>query len=71
VDEAKHLAIAERHIVEAEARVASQYALVASLERAGRDAVDARRLLAMFETTLAQMIAHRDLILKEIAAGAR
>lgn len=47
-------------------RVAEQRGRVERLERGRRDASEARRLLAIFETKLAVDIAHRDRLVREV-----
>ena len=46
------LEMARRHVIEGEARVASQRARVAELASEGRDTTQAEEILATFETTL-------------------
>jgi hypothetical protein len=48
----KHLALAERHVLESERRVTQQQALVERLERDGHDTMTARELLLEFERSL-------------------
>ncbi|WP_336492837.1 hypothetical protein, partial [Methylobacterium nigriterrae] len=52
------LNVATRHVVEGEARVARQIALVARLRKQGHDTAVAEDLLAGFEATLADMREH-------------
>lgn len=49
---------AQRHVVEAEARVAHQTALVAELARDGHDTTTAELLLSTMQETLFLMRAH-------------
>jgi hypothetical protein len=53
-----HLAPAERHVAEAETRVARQAALVAELRADGHDTATAERLLDLFTSTLSVMREH-------------
>lgn len=46
------LEMAQRHVIEAEARVASQRARVAELASEGHDTTQAEAILATFEATL-------------------
>ncbi len=64
----RHLAQAKRHIVEAEGRVTRQRLLVERLETGGHDPAGAEELLAMMLACLDGMLAHRELILAELAA---
>lgn len=52
------IALALRHVNEAEQRVEKQQAVVTALRRDGRDTTDAERLLATFRDTLAVMREH-------------
>ena len=65
--ELRHLELANRHIAEGEQRIAEQKALIAGLERRGRDTTTVNELLAAFEEALELMMRHRDLILEELA----
>ena len=65
--ELRHLELANRHIAEGEQRIAEQKALIADLDRRGRDAATAHELLEAFEETLDLMMRHRDLILDKLA----
>jgi hypothetical protein len=58
--EHRHLEQANRHIAEGRER------RIALMEHRGHDTTLARDLLHHFETTLQQMLDHRELILKEI-----
>lgn len=64
--EHRHLEQANRHIAEGRERIASQRARIALMEHGGHDTALARDLLRHFETTLEQMLGHRELILKVI-----
>lgn len=68
VDGARSFEEAQRHVHEGQRRVEEQRVRVADLDRDGHDITASQKLLVTFETTLIQMIAHRDLILKELAA---
>jgi hypothetical protein len=63
-----HLALAERHIMEGEQRVARQQKLVDRLEHDGHDVGDARALLAQFLELQALFIADRDRLRAELAS---
>jgi hypothetical protein len=65
--ELRHLELANRHIAEGKHRIAEQRARIAGLERGGRDTTAQNELLEVFEETLALMIRHRDLILRELS----
>ena len=65
--ELRHLELTNRHIAEGEQRIAEQKALIAELERRGRDTTTANELLGSFEEMLGLMMRHRDLILQELA----
>ena len=56
----EHLELARRHLVEGEARVARQLALISELKAAGHPTGLARELLGSLIETLRQMRAHRD-----------
>jgi hypothetical protein len=60
------LAQAERHVVEAEKRVACQREIVADIERNGHRATAARGLLAAFERLLAMHLADRARLRREL-----
>jgi hypothetical protein len=64
--ERRHLELANRHIAEGRERIVAQRARVALMERGGHDTGRARDLLRHFESTLEQMLKHRELILREI-----
>jgi hypothetical protein len=52
------LRIGERHLRQAEARLSAQRALVAALDREGRDTAPATDLVRTFEKTVAEYRAH-------------
>ncbi len=56
----EHLELARRHLVEGQARVARQQALVDELQASGYPTGLARALLGSLTETLRQMQAHRD-----------
>lgn len=62
----EHLAQTERHIVEAEKRVARQREIVAELERDGHRTTAARGRLAAFESLLAMYLADRQRLRREL-----
>lgn len=62
----RHLEEAERHIAEGGLRISNQRALIAKLIASGHDPTQARELLASFLLSQAQHIAHRDTILSEL-----
>jgi hypothetical protein len=62
--ERRHLAQANRHIVEAARRIARQELLIAKLEHNGRDTTAAAELLRQFEEIQQLMVRHRDMILQ-------
>jgi hypothetical protein len=62
----KHLELANKHVAEGHRRVEAQVALVARLERDGRDTFQARMLLEQFETSLALQVETRDCIVQEL-----
>ena len=61
--EEEHLAQADRHIAEAEARTETQQGLLARLRTAGGDVAEAEELLATMEQSLSVMREHRRLVL--------
>jgi hypothetical protein len=61
-----HLARAERLVLQGEARLANQEALLAQLERHGHPADEARELLATIRQAQALHIGDRDRIRKEL-----
>lgn len=65
-NETAHLALADRHIVEAEERIARQLEIIAELARDGHSTATAEALLTTFRATLTGMKAHRLSILDEI-----
>ena len=63
----QHLEQAERAVTEGERHLAEQEERLAELWRDGHDVTQAESLLKVFRETQAQHIAHRDLLLKELA----
>ncbi len=66
-----HLALAERHIIEGEQRVAQQHARIKELAAAGHDTSAAETFLKTLLDTLDLMYTHRQQILDEKAREAR
>ena len=64
--ERKHLAKAERDIVEGERRVTRQLVLIEKMRQEGHDTDEAEKLLLTLEDTLAEWHAHREEILREL-----
>jgi hypothetical protein len=62
----EHLALCERHIALGEKHLAKQEALVADLDRKGRDTADALAILATLRETQALHVLDRDRLLKEL-----
>lgn len=57
--EVKHLEEADKHILQAQTRIAKQEEVVATLHRHGHDATEGERLLKRFKETLDTMLEHR------------
>lgn len=64
----KHLEEAERHVAEGERHIVEQEQRVATMDRNGHDARQARDLLDTLRAAQVQFVAHRDFILKELEA---
>jgi hypothetical protein len=64
------LATANRHIVEAQARIAQQAKLVNELDADGCDTTGAKNLLWLLQRNLDVMNAHRQRIMGDLARGA-
>jgi hypothetical protein len=64
--ELRHLAEAEEHISKADRHLSEQELRVADLECLGHDTTLACVLLETFRLTLAQHVAHRDHILRDL-----
>jgi arginine repressor len=65
----RHLVQAEQHVALGERHIARQYELVAKLERDGQDATEAKLFLDTLQELQATHIAHRDRLLRELAAN--
>jgi hypothetical protein len=61
------LAMVSRHVTGGEQIIARQRELVAQLERDGRDASDAKRLLLQFQDAQSLHVAHRERLEKALA----
>jgi hypothetical protein len=68
VDEDAHLALANKHISQAERLIGEQQARIEELSAVGADTVEAARLLKNFRDALVQFRIHKELI---IAAGGK
>ncbi|HVU29239.1 MAG TPA: hypothetical protein VHE36_02455 [Sphingomicrobium sp.] len=66
--ERRHLAIADRIIVQGEARIQKQRALIERLRLRGANTDSAETFLALLEETLAGWIREREMILVELAS---
>lgn len=64
--ELRHLAEAEEHVSTADRHLSEQELRVSDLERLGHDGKLARALLEAFRLTLAQHVAYRDHILRDL-----
>jgi hypothetical protein len=64
----EHLAQTERHIAQGEKNIAGQQAIVAGLERTGRDATAARDLLRQFKVTQLLRVTDRDRLRRELGS---
>ena len=64
----QHLALAEEHVALGERHIARQRELVAELDKAKHDTVEARQLLVLFEEAQQQHLSHRHRLLSELAA---
>ena len=69
--EERHLALADRHIAETEARIERQRALLAGRRTAGAYTAEAEELLVVLEESLTLARQHRLLIVREIDRQAR
>jgi hypothetical protein len=63
----QELAQADRHIVDARARMALQLNVMRRLEADGRDAAQAKSLYRDIEDGLERMLAHRERIVRELS----
>jgi hypothetical protein len=66
----QRLAEAEERLAHVERQIENQRKLVAKLEAEGRDARDARRLLAGLELLLSERRSHRDSLLEQLKGKA-
>jgi hypothetical protein len=67
----KHLMQARQAVALGAQHIARQKEIIANLERAGRDAVDATTLLELFVSLQVEHELHRDRLLKELGGGTR
>jgi hypothetical protein len=63
----RQLAIANRHIAEAQARIAQQAQAVRQLKADGRDTTAAQDLLGVLRQSLDAMNAHREQIMRKLS----
>ena len=63
----RQLAIANRHIAEAQARIAQQAQAVRQLKADGRDTTAAQDLLGVLRQSLDAMKAHREQIMRKLS----
>ncbi len=66
-DPREHFALANRHVVEADERVARQWYRVERLRRAGRDTGASEDLLRLLLQTRKLMLAHQKTLEREMA----
>jgi hypothetical protein len=66
-DPREHFAQANRHVVEAEERIAGQRHRIERMRRAGRDTGAAENLLRLLLQTHELMLAHQKLLEREMA----
>jgi hypothetical protein len=66
-DPREHLALANRHVVKADERVADQRQRIERLRRAGHDTGVAENLLRLLLQTRELMLAHQKLLEREMA----
>jgi hypothetical protein len=66
--DAQHLALADKHIEDAEARIDAQRKVVAHAEKAGHEYSDSLKLLEAMEEAMRTMLIHRRQILERIGA---
>ena len=69
--ERKHLAEADRHIMQGRARVEAQKVRIASMQERGYDTSLAEDFLRLLVTTLKHLTSHRELILQALEQGYR
>jgi hypothetical protein len=60
--ERRHLAEADRHVMQGRARVDAQRERIARMEQLGADTSLAEDFLALLETTLNRLVSHRELL---------
>lgn len=66
-DPSEHLALANRHVVEADERVARQWHRIEQQRQAGRDTGASEDLLRVLVQTRKLMLAHQKLLEREMA----
>jgi hypothetical protein len=66
-DPREHLALANRHVVEADERIAVQRERIERRRRAGRDTGASEDLLRLLLETRELMLAHQELLEREMA----
>ena len=66
-DPREHLGLANRHVVEADERIAVQRDRIEQRRRAGRDTGAAEDLLRLLLETRELMLAHQELLKREMA----
>jgi hypothetical protein len=64
--ERAHLVEADRHIAEARQRIARQENLIEELAHDGHDTANSRDLLKLLNDSLKLMVAHREMILRNL-----
>ena len=65
----RKLLIADRHIVDAERRIAEQRVRISRWRKSGLDTGEAKELLRKFEEILREMFRHRAIIVQQIREG--
>jgi hypothetical protein len=66
-DPREHFALANRHVVEADERIAGQRERIERLRQAGRDTGPSEDLLRILLETRKLMLAHQELLEREMA----
>ena len=66
-DPREHFALANRHVMEADERVAHQWQRIERMRRAGRDTRASEELLHLLIQTRKLMLAHQKLLEREMA----
>ena len=66
-DPREHFALADRHVMEADERVAHQWHRIERMRRAGRDTGASEELLQLLIQTRKLMVAHQKLLEREMA----